>query len=298
MDDKDIDNDFKADIENGLSPNSASDRDGTGAVAEVLEKDTLFNTSKIIYHISEFDGPLDLLYTLIKEAKIDIEDIFISDITYQYVEIVNNTPAEEMDFEYASEFVAMAAELIYLKSLRTLPHDEPIDEDDPEYERQLLVNKIKEFALLKEQSEKMRPLETINRFYRTPVYTDKDYRVALVNFSLPKLVAAFAQVLANADYREKEVIPKKVMKERFSVHDKMQSILDVMIDRSELEFTELFEEDYDRTDIVTTFLAVLELLKYGRLHAEQEELFGTIKLFRVDGADAPIEFEEGDDGEY
>ena len=275
--------------------------DTDASLDDAVDGEFLFGKPEIVYHIEDFDGPLDLLLTLIKSEKIEIEDIFISDVTSQYVEIIKNTPKEELDFEYAGEFITMAAELVYLKSIRTLPRDDDdlISEDDPEYERQLLINKIKEYALLKEQSKKLQEIETTNRFYREPVFTEKDYRVALVNFSLSKLVAAYASVLAGAERRGQEIIPKKVVKDRFSVHDQMEHIRQIIAIEKEMLFTDLFEPDYDKSDIVTTFLAMLELLKYGRLRAKQDEVFGNITLFAVDGTDdAPIVFEETDDGKY
>lgn len=255
----------------------------------------------IYYHLSDFDGPLDLLLELIKDAKIRIEDIFISDVTRQYVEIIKNTPKEELDFEYAGEFITLAAELVYLKSLRTLPADDEDEDcvDEGEFERAALINKIKEYALMKEQAVKLHELETINRFYRPPVYTEKDYRVCLTNFSLPKLVSALARVLVNAEQRERSIIPKKVVQDRFSVADQMRHIVELISLYGSFTFTSLFEPDFDRSDIVTTFLAVLELLKYGRLHAEQEEIFGEIMLYAVEGAnETPIVFEEDEDGKY
>ncbi|MBO4554235.1 MAG: segregation/condensation protein A [Clostridia bacterium] len=272
--------------------------------AQVLDESELggflSTTPEVVYHLEDFDGPLDLLVTLIKTAKIEIEDIFISDITSQYVEIIKNTPKEELDFDYAGDFITMAAELVYLKSIRTLPKDEEDGlEDDEPNEQEIFKNKVREFMLLQKQGEKLKTMETVNRFYREPVYSDKDYRVALVNFSLSKLVAAYAQVLANAERRGQEIIPKKVMKDRFSVHDQMEHIRQIIAIEKEMNFTDLFEPDYDRGDIVTTFLAVLELLKYGKLHAKQDEIFGTITIFAVDGTeDTPIEFEENDDGKY
>ncbi len=290
-------------LQDGEQNPSATAQSATNAEIvepEAIEGDFVVAKPEIVYHLSDFDGPIPLLYELIKSAKIAIEDIFISEVTSQYVEIIRNTPKEELDFDYAGEFITMAAELVYLKSIRTLPkEDEEITEDDPEYERQLLINKIKEYALLVEQSEKLREIETINRFYRAPVFTDKDYRVALVNFSLPKLVDAFARVHANAAIHEQEIIPKKVVKDRFSVHEQMENIRLMIGVRKQMKFTDLFEPDYDKSDIVTTFLAVLELLKYGRLRAEQEEVFGEITIFAVEGTeDVPIDFEEGDDGKY
>lgn len=272
--------------------------------AEIITDDSaegfLPVSREVIYKISEFEGPLDLLLTLINDAKINIEDIFVSDVTSQYVEIIKNTPKEDLDYEYAGEFITLAAELVYLKSLRTLPKEEDdLDLDDPEIQRSALINKIKEYALLKEQSEKLKEIETINRFYRQPVYTDKDYRVSLTNFSLPKLVEAFARVLANAERMGQDIIPKKVIKDRFSVHEQMENIRHIISLYKQIDFTELFEPDFDKNDIVTTFLAVLELMKYGFLHARQDETFGTITLFAVEGKEEEdINFEENDDGKY
>lgn len=272
------------------------------AEGEMTDSEYIAGLKPVIhYHLSDFDGPLDLLLELIKDAKIRIEDIFVSDVTRQYVEIIKNTPKEEFDFEYAGEFITLAAELVYLKSLRTLPADDEDEEyyDDPEMQRAALINKIKEYALMKEQSEKLRAIETINRFYRMPVYTEKDYRVCLTNFSLPKLVSALARVMVNAEQRERSFIPKKVMQDKFSVAEQMQHIVELISLYGSFTFTSLFEPDFDRNDIVTTFLAVLELLKYGRLRAEQEELFGEIMLYAVEGADeTPLVFEEENDGKY
>lgn len=300
--------DVDADAENVSAQDGANDEvqetlsatnDANDALEEGIEGDFVIESPEIIYHLSDFDGPIPLLYELIKAAKIAIEDIFISEVTSQYVQIIKSTPKEDLDFEYAGEFITLAAELVYLKSVRTLPkEEEEITEDDPEYERMLLINKIKEYALLKEQSDKLREIETINRFYRPPTYTDKDYRVALVNFSLPKLVEAFARVLANDALAKQSVIPKKVVKDKFSVHEQMENIRIMISVKKQMLFTDLIEPDFDKSDIVTTFLAMLELLKYGKLRAEQDEVFGDITLFAVDGTDDGIQFEENDDGKY
>lgn len=254
----------------------------------------------VVYHITEFDGPIDLLLELIHDAKIRIEDIFISEVTHQYVEIIKNTPKEELDYEYAGEFITLAAELVYLKSIRTLPkeEEEEITPDDPEYEREEFIRKIKEYALMKEQAERLRETETINRFVREPVFTDKDYRVCLTNFSLSKLVEAFAHVLANSKQADLDKMPKTVMKERFSVQDQMKHIYQLIALYGSFNFKFLFEPDFEREDIVTTFLAVLELMKYGKLRAEQEEVFGDIMLFGVDDGGAELNLAEDTDGEY
>ena len=253
--------------------------------------------STVVYHISDFDGPIDLLLELVKTAKIRIEDIFISEVTKQYVEIIKATPREELDYEYAGEFITFAAELVYLKSLRTLPKDEDDAEEGEIDERRDFINKIKEYALIKEQAEKMRDMETINRFVREPVFSDKDYRVCLTNFSLPKLVEAFARVLANSERAVRDAIPKKVVKDRFSVNEQMNNIKELIYYHGSFDFEFLFQPDFDRGDIVLTFLAVLELMKYGIITATQEEAFGKIILYKVEGHE-DIAIEESEDGEY
>ncbi len=253
--------------------------------------------STVVYHISDFDGPIDMLLELVKSAKIRIEDIFISEVTKQYVEIIKATPREELDYEYAGEFITFAAELVYLKSLRTLPKEEDDAVEDECDERTAFINKIKEYALLKEQADKMRDMETINRFVREPVFTDKDYRVCLTNFSLPKLVEAFARVLANSERAVRDALPKKVVKDRFSVNEQMNNIKELIYYHGSFDFEFLFEPDFDRGDIVITFLAVLELMKYGIITATQDEAFGKIILYKVEGNE-DIAIEESQDGEY
>lgn len=259
-----------------------------------LDEKEIFNESPtIVYHIADFDGPLDMLVTMIHDQKIAIEDLFISEITSQYVEIIKNTPKEELDYDYAGDFITMAAELLYLKSIKTLPKDE--EENSEPDERDLFILKVKEYQLMKEQAEKMRLLETTNRFYRPPEYDEKDYRVALVNFNLEKLMEAYARIVVRADVAQKEKIPKKVVREKFSVSEQIAHIESVAREKKEFTFTSLFEPDYDRNDIVTTFLAILELLSYQKLNVKQEELFGEIVLTYVEqSADVIVDFKEED----
>ncbi|MBO4695148.1 MAG: segregation/condensation protein A [Clostridia bacterium] len=259
----------------------------------LAEKEIFNESPTIVYHIADFDGPLDMLVTMIHDQKIAIEDLFISEITSQYVEIIKNTPKEELDYDYAGDFITMAAELLYLKSIKTLPSDE--EENAEPDERDLFILKVKEYELMKEQAEKMRLLETTNRFYRPPEYDEKDYRVALVNFNLEKLMEAYARIVVQADVAQKEKIPKKVVREKFSVSEQIAHIESIAREKKEFTFTSLFEPDYDRNDIVTTFLAILELLSYQKLNVKQEELFGEIVLTYVENsADIIVDFKEED----
>ena len=270
-------------------------------LAGIEEEEELFvSRPKVVYRLSDYEGPLDLLLTLVKAAKIDIEEIFVSDVTKQYIDIIKNTPKEYFDFEYAGEFIILAAELVYIKSLRAWPVEEENDEEDEiELKKQTLILKMKEYAILKEQSQKLGAMETVNRFERMPVYSEDDYRLSLTNLSLSKLVEAYARVLANSDKIKQSEMPKTVMREKFSVSDQMRNIRERLTVEKSFSFYSLFTPDFDKNDIVTTFLAVLELMKYQKLTAQQDEMFGEIILHAVEGAtDTPIIFEEDDNGEY
>ncbi len=250
----------------------------------------------VTYHLADFDGPLDLLVELINKAKIAIEDIFISDVTRQYVEIVTQATPEELDYEYAGEFIKLAAQLVYLKSLRTLPQEDDYEDefyDDPEVQRRELLNKIAAYKIMKEQAEKLREAETINRFYRMPDYTEKDYRVVLTNFSLTKLVEAYARVMINADRRETATIPKKVVQDRFTISQQMKNIYMRIRQENVVQFTSLFEPDFSRGDILTTFLAVLQLAKLQKAHVVQDELYGEVVLSKREDDDGNFAIFEG-----
>ncbi len=293
-----VEDNSQSDAEHAESENNSP---STIEEAELDDADKVFGIqSKYVYHLSDFDGPLDLLLELISRAKIRIEDIFVSEVTHQYVEIIKNTPREELDYEYAGEFITLAAELVYLKSKHTNSLFEEKDEDpeDEDVEREEFIRKLKLYAIFKEESEKLREMETINRFEREPVYTEKDYRVCLTDFSLAKLVEAFARVLANSERAIKEAIPKKVVKDRFSVHEQMVHIKELIAYHGTFDFEFLFEPDFDKGDIVITFLAVLELMKYGQIRAEQEEIFGKIMLYNVEGNEEALSAEGTADGEY
>ncbi|MCQ2602491.1 MAG: segregation/condensation protein A [Clostridia bacterium] len=316
-DETSVENNVSAEVENAGDDIVAKDeKDDNSAQAtdtqkseEVVRKaeilpvepnslDELFSVhTKYVYHIKNFDGPIEMLSEMLHDRKIDIDDIFISDITHQYVEIIKNTPKEELDYEYAGEFITMAATLVYQKSLRALPQDddEEITPDDPRYEGELLIRMLKEYEIMKEQSEKLREVEIVNSFSREPVYTDKDYRLCIVDFSMTKLVEAFAHVLANFEQNKVNKIPKKVFKDRFSVSDQMKHIVGLLDMYETFSFKFLIEPSFERGDIVITFLAVLELMKFGKIRAEQDESFGDIVLSKVADADSTLKLEELDE---
>ena len=148
----------------------------------------------VVIKLSSFEGPLDLLLHLIKEAKIDIHDIFVSEITEQYLSLMSE--ANDLDVEKASEFIDMAATLLEIKSKKLLPKittNEEVDEEDPE---QKLIRQIEEYKLFKEASEKLKVIEDVNKFYRKPDDSVGDFRYVLPDsLDLDAMIDAFTKVM-------------------------------------------------------------------------------------------------------
>ena len=229
------------------------------------------------FKLENFEGPLHLLLALVKAAKVDIEEIFVSDITSQYLALMQQDMSN-IDMDRATEFIQMAATLLEIKSKALLPtFDEDSDEDE-ESDEERIKRQLRELELFKEASNKLKSLEVINRFYREPEYTENDTRTVIKDFSFDKLLDAFAMLLHKVDQKPKEVQPKQIIRDRFSVAEKLYMISVAIRERKTMNFSELFEEDYTKSEIINTFLALLELLKKQVVSADQPEAFGNIVL--------------------
>lgn len=227
-----------------------------------------------------FEGPLDLLLHLIKENKIDIYDIPISLITNQYLEYLEFM--KELNLEIASEFLVMAATLIYIKSRMLLPKDEFTDEktEDP---RENLVQRLLEYQSIKEASSLLRQREETwcNVFSRPPSERDDTFvepELYLFDVNIFDLLNALKKVISKAP---PETIT--ISKESLTVKDRISSILDILEDKNVVRFEELFEKDSTRMMIIVTFLALLEILRLNLARAYQEKEFETIWIRGIKG---------------
>ena len=158
------------------------------------------------FKLKDFEGPLDLLLHLIKLTKIDICDIFLSDITEQYLKLMENI--DEVDIEKASEFINMSATLLEIKSKHLLPkpEDENFDEEDPE---QRLIRQIEEYKLFKEQSEKLGMVEDVGKLYKSPDDTVGEFR-----YTLPDTLQVDAMIQAFVSMMQKMTIKAEVVQEK------------------------------------------------------------------------------------
>lgn len=273
----------------------------TVAVENVLmgDDEDIYDKKKYRYDLSIYDGPLDLLLYLVRRNKIEIEDIFVSDITQQYLDIIG--PIEdwtEEEIEYAGEFITMAAELIEIKSKLLIP-TENVDETPDDLPERDLYRRLEELKMFKMQAEKLQGLETINRFFREPVFSEDDYRLAIKDFDLDKLIDAYAKMTYRAVQQELRLEPKTIQKERFSIDNRMHHICEVLIEQKKTSYFSLIERDFNKIDAINTFLATLELMKKQQISAHQEEKFKDIEITVKEGVETPlVNSEEKLDGQY
>lgn len=230
---------------------------------------------------NDFEGPLDLLLHLVKESKMDIYEINITDIINQYLDFIKNL--EEKNINVASEYLVMSAELIHLKSrlLVNRKDEEPNENDEFSFNSEEdLKNKLIEYEKYKTISEDLEKLEE----KRKEVYTKlpeslKDYlgdsKVIKGEFDITDLFKAYQEFI------EKQKLEKplktKITKKELSVEEKMSNIRDILKRRERVNFIELFDE-LTKENIVVTFLSILEMCKLNEIILTQENNFSPIMI--------------------
>jgi segregation and condensation protein A len=232
-----------------------------------------------------FEGPLDLLLYLIKKDEVDIHDIRIERITKQYLEYMDVFTM--LDLEVAGDFVVMAANLIYIKSRSLLPKDqrppeETAEEDDPRWE---LVRQLIEYKKFKDAAGHLQQRETAqeNLFSRVPEKPEFAAERPISEVSIFDLINAFQNVLKRLNKAEDL---REIFEENFTVSDKIDLIMKITASGVALQFSELFAGAASRTEVVVTFLALLELIRLKQLRVAQSEEFGEIEIIRA--TEAPV----------
>lgn len=223
-----------------------------------------------------FEGPLDLLLHLIKEAKIEIKDVFVSQVTEQFLKYMEGLSI--LDVDKASEYLTMAATLLEIKSKSILPKDEEHDGEIYD-EESLLIQRLEEYKLFKEASEKLREQQNVLRFYKEPDKSVGDVKVVYTDFNLDGLINAFSKLLMRVDNKTRqENILKEIPKEVFTVKEKVDIIRNILLDKKQVSFFETFDGIYSKNELITTFQAMLELLKLQYITVEQNGVFDDITI--------------------
>lgn len=252
----------------------------------------------ISYKLEQFEGPLDLLLHLIEKNKVSIYDIPIAEITDQYLEYVSQMERE--DLNVVSEFLVMAATLLDIKSRMLLPAEvnEEGEEEDPRAE---LVERLLEYKMYKYMAFELkdRELDAEKVFYKNPTIPKEvaryeppvDLDKLLDGLTLAKLQRIFESVMKR---REDKVDPIRsnfgtIRQEPVSLEEKITSVMDYARKHRRFSFRAMLERQGDKLEVVVTFLAVLELMKIGKIHLTQENLFDDMEIETLE--------EEGDEEE-
>jgi segregation and condensation protein A len=229
-----------------------------------------------------FEGPLDLLLYLIKKDEIDIYDVSIERITSQYLSFLDGFNA--LNVEVASEFIVMAANLIYIKSRELLPKnqraaDDDSEEDDPRWE---LIRQLVEYKKFKDAALELGSREgKANEFYpANPELPDLTAAAPTMGqVGVFDLIKAFQRVLKRFEKGDDNQV-REIVADQFTVGGKIDELLESIPLGARLKFEELFAEAATKIEVIVTFLAVLELMKLHHLMVEQEEMLGNIIVIR------------------
>ncbi len=229
-------------------------------------------------HLQQFDGPMDLLLYLVEKYELDIQDIFVSEITGQYLEYMKQIDALDMD--KASEFLAMAATLIYIKSRHLLPRMPQETSEETEDEETRLIRQLREYKLFKEAGEELRTLEAQakNVFTRLPEeFAFPQKEIQLQNVPYTALLEALRAVLEKSKPDEPSAL-HQVQQDRYTVRGQLQKIRSVLRGKPSIRFEELFRPDAVKMEIIVTFMALLEMISRGEILLRQKEPFAPIRI--------------------
>lgn len=232
------------------------------------------NPTQLNYKLPVFEGPLDLLLLLISKNKIDIYDIEISLLLEQYMEQIN--AMQEADMDIASDFLEMASRLVYIKSVMLLPkYEEEAEQLKSELQGQLI-----EYQLCRQVAEKLAPMVSFDKFQREPSPVEFDLTYNRIH---PPMDIAKAYI--GAVGRGKRKLPPKreafsgiVEKKIISVSSRIIRVMRNLWKKKNVRYSDLFEACSGKSDLVATFLAVLELVKGKRVIIDGEGESATVTM--------------------
>jgi len=226
--------------------------------------------------LDNFEGPLDLLLFLIKQEQIEIKDIFVSKVTEQFLTYMQGLPY--IDIDKASEYLNIASTILDIKAKSLVP---AIVEMEPEEEssEQTLIRALEEYKLLKEESAKLKQLETIGYYYKEPDRNVGEVKIVYKDFNLDGLLKAFTELMIRQEALNREKgIQREIPKEVHTIPDKANYITATVKENGSVKFGELFTPYSSRSEIIVTFQALLELLKYQVIKVTQEGVFDDIVI--------------------
>lgn len=244
------------------------------------------------FQAGEFEGPLDLLWYLIRKSEINIYDIPIAEITEQYLEYLDY--AVQTDLSDLSEFYKWAAMLLNMKSRMLLPIEIDYEDEEAEDPRQELVDKLIEYQKFKKLSELMEKQENDSEwnFERSKiqrVLPFEDRKSDWEEIDSWDLLQKMQQMFRNMmkEYSNDAILN---MYEEISVNEKITLMNELLENRNECMFSELITREGNEMDVICAFMAILEAVKFKMIRIMQNKVFGDIKLCKREDSDSePIE---------
>jgi len=234
-----------------------------------------------------FEGPLDLLLYLIKKEEVDIYEVNLTRLATQFIEYIDTM--RMLDLEIAGEFLVMAATLMYIKSRELLPVDQQAQvegEDEGEDPRWELIRQLVEYKKFKDAAAQLQVLEARQEdvFPRTPGKLEFATEAPTgPEASIFDLVNAVNVILKRFNRPEDR---RDIFEDKWTVSEKIEHLMKVLSERPSVRFSELFEGVTSRSEVVVTFLALLELIRLKQIAAGQHEPFGEIEICRAAPAPA------------
>ncbi len=229
-----------------------------------------------------FEGPLDLLLYLIKKEEVDIYEVNLTRLASQFIEYIDTMRL--LDLEIAGEFLVMASTLMYIKSRELLPVDQQAQvegEDEGEDPRWELIRQLVEYKKFKDAASQLAVMESRQEdiFPRVPGKLEFEAPApARAEASLFDLVNAVNSVLKRFAKREDL---RDIFEDKWTVSEKIEQLMRALSEREQMKFSELFAGMTSRSEVVVTFLALLELIRLKQIVAVQREPFGEIGICRA-----------------
>jgi len=232
-----------------------------------------------------FEGPLDLLLYLIKKEEVDIYEVNLTKLATQFIEYIDTMRL--LDLDIAGEFLVMAATLMYIKSRELLPVEQQAQvegEEEGEDPRWELIRQLVEYKKFKDAAAQLQALESrqehvFPRIPGKPDFAEPAAQPVKPDVSVFDLLNAVNTVLKRFEQREGQA--REIFDDKWSVSEKIESVLKIIGERGLVKFSDLFENAASRGEVVCTFLALLELIRLKQLVCVQPEAFGDIEIGRA-----------------
>lgn len=224
--------------------------------------------------LEQFEGPLDLLLKFIEEEKLKINEISLALVANRYLEYLNQ--AENLNLEELADFLTVAAKLILIKSRSLLPNLVFAEEED---------NLEKQLKIYKEYYDASKRIEALSKEPRESFCRLKHFRLQEVKFIPPERVTKewlkeiFTQVLKNLDFLQ--TLPQAAIERTINITEKIEFIKKIIFKNISVSFKRLLKESNNKTEMVVSFLAVLELVKQKVVTVKQDSLFEEIYLQKL-----------------